>query len=256
MQFTSQNEGFSGAPALPWLLLEPQRAFCEMLSLVPALPMLAGAPRGDGHPVVVLPGFMADDGSTIALREFLARIGYDVHGWGFGRNLGPRDQLSERLEARISELHRGSGRRVSLIGWSLGGVYAREIAKWIPDPIRSVVTLGSPFGDISRGTNVTRMLDWLRPNAPLHWDPGMVAALRKPPPRPSTAIYSRTDGVAHWRACCEPDTDHTENIEVPGSHCGLGFNALVFLAIADRLAQPEGTWEPFRRSGWETLLYG
>ena len=134
--------------------------------------------------------------------------------------------------------------------------YAREIAKWIPDPIRSVVTLGSPFGDISRGTNVTRMLDWLRPNAPLHWDPGMVAALRKPPPRPSTAIYSRTDGVAHWRACCEPDTDHTENIEVPGSHCGLGFNALVFLAIADRLAQPEGTWEPFRRSGWETLLYG
>jgi pimeloyl-ACP methyl ester carboxylesterase len=256
MKGISEKAEGSGAPALAWLLLEPQRAFWEILSLVPALPILATAPRGDGHPVVVLPGFMADDASTVALREFLSRLGYAVHGWGFGRNLGPRDNLSARLEQSIADLHEHSGRRVSLVGWSLGGIYAREVAKWAPDHVRSVVTLGSPFGDISRGTNVTRVLDWLRPRAPLHWDPVMVAALRQPPPRPSTAIYSRTDGIAHWRACCEPETDHTENIEVPGSHFGLGFNALAFLAIADRLTQPEGAWEPFRRTGWETLLYG
>ena len=256
MESESANAPTYGAPGVPWLLLEPQRAFWEILSLLPALPVLASAPHGDGHPVVVLPGFMADDYSTVALREFLLRRGYAVDGWGFGRNLGPRDRLAERLEERIAEIHARSGRRVSLVGWSLGGVYAREVAKWIPDHVRSVVTLGSPFGDISRGTHVTRMLDWLRPRAPMRWDPGMVAALREPPSLPSTAIYSRTDGIAHWRACCEPDTDHTENIEVPGSHCGLGFNALVFLAVADRLAQPEGSWEPFRREGWANLVYG
>lgn len=252
---TGNAENYS-APSLPWLLLEPQRAFWEGLSLLPALPALAGAPRGDGHPVMVLPGFMADDYSTIALREFLSGRGYAVEGWGFGRNLGPRDHLAERLEERIGEIHARSGRRVSLVGWSLGGVYAREIAKWAPRDVRSVVTLGSPFGNIAAGTNVTRMLDWLRPSEPMHWDPGMVAALSQPPALPSTAIYSRTDGVAHWRACCEPPTDHTENIEVPGSHCGLGFNPLVFLAVADRLAQPEGDWEPFRRTGWTNLFYG
>ena len=125
VQSVTENAESYSAPSLPWLLLEPQRAFWEGLSLLPALPVLAGAPRGDGHPVMVLPGFMADDYSTIALREFLAGRGYAVEGWGFGRNLGPRDHLAERLEARIGEIHARAGRRVSLVGWSLGGRSAK-----------------------------------------------------------------------------------------------------------------------------------
>ena len=162
----------------------------------------------------------------------------------------------ERLEKRVDAVYTRSGQKVSLVGWSLGGVYAREMAKWMPDKVRTVVSLGSPFGNIARGTHVTRLLDCLRPERPLHWDPGMVAALRQPPSVPSSAIYSRTDGIAHWRACCELETDHTENIEVPSSHCGLGFNPLVFWAVTDRLSQAEGEWQRFAPPRWAALAYG
>ncbi len=245
----------AGAPPLPLFLLEGHRALFEGMTLLPARRLLDRAPRGDGHPVLVLPGFTADDGSTRILRQTLRRLGHRVHGWRQGRNLGLRGDLRDRLVDRVDDLVQQAGQPLSIVGWSLGGVYAREIAKGMPAHVRQVVTLGSPFADTGRASNVSRLFDRFarregRPPRSTFGD-----SLRIPPDQPSTAIYSRTDGVVHWSSCQEPETDHTENIEVPGSHCGLGVNPLVLYAVADRLSQPAGGWRPFARDGWRRLAY-
>jgi pimeloyl-ACP methyl ester carboxylesterase len=238
--------------------LEGQRALLEAASLVPATPLLRRAPRGDGHPVMVLPGFTAGDESTIALRAYLRSLGYYVHGWRLGRNFGfnaERGRFEACIAQRLEELARGHGRKVSLIGWSLGGIYAREIARLLPGMIRQVITLGSPFAGHGHGSNVRRLYEMVTGRKIREHDPDLLGRLHEPPPVPSTAIFSRTDGVAHWRACRERESPHTDNIQVRGSHCGLGFNPVVFFAIADRLAQPEAQWRPFPRRGWRRLLY-
>jgi len=120
--------------------------------------------------------------------------------------------------------------------------------------VRQVITLGSPFGDVGRPTNVSRLFE-LMAGRSTEFPRELVERLREPPPVPSTSIYSRTDGIAHWKACREPESHQTENIEVPGSHCGLGHNPVVLHAIADRLAQPEGEWSPFEVSGWRRLAF-
>jgi pimeloyl-ACP methyl ester carboxylesterase len=244
-----------GAPPLGLLLAEAPRAFAESLTLRPSEPLLRRAPRGDGHPVLVLPGFTAGDPSTRVLRRYLERLGYGAHPWLQGRNLGLRGNLRDRLAERVDELQQRYGRKLSLVGWSLGGIYAREIAKQMPDHVRQVVTLGSPFAAADRTTNASALYDLLSHEAPRRERAAMAQELRRPPTAPSTAIYSRTDGVVHWSSCLEPDADHTENIEVPGSHCGLGFNSLVLYAVADRLSQPEGRWRRFERNGWRRLAY-
>ena len=210
---------------------------------------------GDGHPVLVLPGFTAGDESTHALRRFLTDRGYSAHPWLLGRNLGPGEGMRERLGQRVDELHTRHGRKLSIVGWSLGGVYARELAKRMPGHVRQVVTLGSPFAAVDRPTNASELFSWFREPEVPEDVAARASALRTPPDQPSTAIYSRTDGVVHWSSCLEPETDHTENIEVPGSHCGLGVNPLVLYALADRLSQPEGAWRPFTLEGWRQLAY-
>jgi len=248
--------GADAPPALPLFFLETQRAVFEGLSLIPASPVLRWAPRGDGHPVLVLPGFGADDRSTRALRGFLRRQGHDAHGWRLGRNLGPIEALHSALVARVEALARSADQPVSIVGWSLGGIYARELAKRLPHRVRQVITLGSPFGDGGHASNVRRLFEWVAGPQREAIDAERVRRLRQPPPVPSTAIFSKTDGVAHWRACIEPRTKRTDNIEVSGSHCGLGVNAAVFYAVADRLSQPADGWKPFVRSGWRRAVYG
>ncbi len=245
-----------GPPSLALFFLEGQRAFLESLTLIPSQPWLRRTPRGDGHPVLVLPGFTAGDGSTRVLRRFLRERGYAPHPWLLGRNLGIRTGLREGLEERVESLAARYGRKLSLVGWSLGGIYARELAKRMPEHVRQVVTLGSPFADAGRASNASRLFDRLSGRRVANSRSAMSDRLRRAPDMPSTAIFSKTDGVVHWSACLEPETDHTENIEVPGSHCGLGFNPLVLYALADRLSQPEGTWKPFERTGWRRAVYG
>jgi pimeloyl-ACP methyl ester carboxylesterase len=213
-----------------WLALEAPRASLEAASLAPAWPLLvASAPRGDGHPVLVLPGFTASDVSTTPLRAYLRARGFAAVRWAQGRNHGDWEALEHRLHARLAALHARHGRRVSLVGWSLGGVFAREIARRAPERVRQVITLASPFQQLG---------------AP------------QPPPVPSTAIYSESDGIVAWRHCREREHAHTENIRVAASHCGMGFHPLVLYAIADRLAQPEGDWKPFDRRGLRGAVYG
>jgi pimeloyl-ACP methyl ester carboxylesterase len=234
-------------PSRALLFLEG-RVVLEWAALLPALPVLRRAPRGDGQPVLVLPGFMASDGSTRVLRRFLAQLGYRAHGWGLGRNVGPSSEMAGGLAQRLEELRRRYGRRVSLVGQSLGGIYARELARRYADDVRQVITLASPFRD-PEATNVPAALLVRRRQHPD--ERAFRERLRAPLPVPSTAIYSRTDGLVSWRSCCEDPGPQRESIEVESSHLGMGLHPVVLLTIADRLRQPEGAWEPFRPpAGW------
>ena len=232
------------------------RAFPELGGFVASLPLLTAlAPRGDGHPVLVLPGLVTSDRSTVPLRSFLKGRGYATYGWALGRNYGPLPGFEEKMLDRVKELADKHGRKVSLVGWSLGGIYARQLAKMLPDEVRGVITLGSPFNGDPRATNAWKLYEFTSGHKVDDRERHMGGAISDSPPVPTTAIYSRTDGICAWQNCVENDLPHTESIEVEASHCGLGHHPAVVYAVADRLAQPEGAWKKFDRSGFKALFY-
>lgn len=231
------------------------RALPELGAFLGLLPLLALSPKGDGHPVLVFPGLLAGDTSTRALRGFLGRQGYVASGWGLGRNLGLREGIRAGLVERLHRLNEEHGRKVSLIGWSLGGLYARQLAKMFPDRVRSVITLGSPFAGSPKATNAWRIYEMASGHRADDVDPHFGGDLNGAPPTPNTAIFSRTDGVCAWQVCRERTSEFNESIEVESSHCGMGHHPAVVYAVADRLAQPEGHWKPFDRSGWRSLAF-
>jgi pimeloyl-ACP methyl ester carboxylesterase len=236
------------APSLLWLLLEG-RAAGELATTLALRPLLRRLPRGDGHPVLLLPGFLASDISTRPLRGFLRDLGYWAHRWQLGRNLGLRDGLEERMSERLLTVHRRQNRKVSLLGWSLGGVYARVLAGRHPELVRSVITLGSPFAADTKANNSWRLYEWITGGRIEEIPHERIAEMRRTPPVPTTSIFSRSDGITAWRTSLQMEEEQAESIEVPGSHLGLGFNPLALYAIADRLAQAEGRWRPFFRPG-------
>jgi len=238
-------------PSLGLLALEA-RAALELAGLVPLVPALRTAPRGDGHPVLVLPGFLTDDASTRALRWFLRDRGYHVHGWRLGRNLGPSTRTVDGLLRRFQALVERHGAGISLVGWSLGGLYARELARAFPDVVRQVITLASPFRDVS-ATTVQRLASLGLGPRPRGSYQAWLERLREPLPVPTTAIFSRTDGICAWQSCVEEPGPQRENVEVRTSHCGMGHHAATLLVIADRLAQPKGAWRPFVPRGLHAL---
>jgi pimeloyl-ACP methyl ester carboxylesterase len=242
------------APPSRLLMLMEGRAVFGLAAFYAALPWLRRAARGDGHPVMVLPGLGASDASTRPLRGYLAELGYAVQGWELGRNLGRSQFVDLHLLPRLREMRARTGRTVSLVGWSLGGILAREAAKRAPQDVRGVVTMGSPFAGGGRASNVARLFEAVSGRRIVD-DPQARRRIREAPPVPLTSIYSRTDGVVAWRACLEQVGPMSENIEVRGSHCGLGHNPLALWAIADRLAQAEGAWAPFVPAGLPRALY-
>jgi pimeloyl-ACP methyl ester carboxylesterase len=234
-------------PSLALLALE-FRAPWEFGAVLPAWPALQRAPAGDGHTVMVFPGLSASDASTLPLRRYLDTLRYETHGWKQGFNFGPRAGVLDNAKRSLAEACQASGRKVSLIGWSLGGVYARELAKEMPESVRCVITLGSPFSAHPKSTNAWRIYELTsgRDIEREHSSYDLPAA----PPVPTTSIYSRSDGIVAWQGSIQrPDHGQTENIEVIASHIGMGLNPSAWWAVADRLAQPEGEWKPFDRFG-------
>jgi len=240
------------APGVLRMALE-WRAPLELGISLAALPILRTAPMGDGHPVLVFPGLAASDISTGPMRRYLKDRNYVPHRWQLGRNFGPGNGVLEGCGRLVRRMRERYGRKVSLIGWSLGGIYAREAAKALPDHVRCVITMGTPFAGSPRATNAWRLYEYLsgeRVDERHSW-PGISEA----PPVPTTSIYSRTDGIVAWQCSVQEEGPLTENIEVEASHFGLGVNPAVLYAIADRLAQPEGNWARFDRSGLKALIY-
>jgi pimeloyl-ACP methyl ester carboxylesterase len=248
-----------------WLhSLTEWRALLEMAMLPCALPFLAGAPRGDGHPVLLLPGFMADEATLAVLRWFLGSRGYDVQSWGFGRNVGFRSHHARALEQKIRHMHHATGRTVSLVGWSLGGVFALYGAHQAPECVRMVITLGSPVSVDEGGSRSPALVKALyrlvaHPMGPnVHVMQPRVKKLRErqPLPMPLSCLYSLSDGVVPpQEATVHGDPGRHENIRVQGSHTGLGFNPMVLAIVAERLAQPEDAWRPFNPEGWWGSAY-
>jgi pimeloyl-ACP methyl ester carboxylesterase len=236
-----------GAPPAGLYLSEPARGLAGLAALPWAVPWLAAAPRGDRHGVLVLPGLLASDMSTTALRRFLRWLGYDVQGWRLGRNRGPTDAVLDGLPRLLDALAERAGGPVSVVGWSLGGIYARELARQRPARIRDVITLASPYrladprqsraeGVYQRGSH--RHADAAR--LPTRAQLGRPIGVR------STAVYSRRDGIVSWQACIEPETATHENVEVRCGHRGFGVDPATLWLIADRLAVPAGRRRPFR----------
>ena len=235
----------SPSPSLSLLAMEPGRALIDYL--FSHLPRSRGR-QGDGHPVIVYPGLGAGAWSTGKLRNELTAAGFKAIDWGFGQNNGPRGSVEEwlkQLRDAAAAVQQSEQRTVSLLGWSLGGIYAREIARSAPSLVRQVITLGSPFAARPADTNagwLYKILSGDKPSA------DHLKFTTKSLPVPSTSIYSKSDGVVPWRGCLQPRGVQSENIEVEGvSHLGMGVNRDVMRLISNRLSQPEGAWHAFRR---------
>jgi pimeloyl-ACP methyl ester carboxylesterase len=248
------EEGRLRPPSWLLMLAEP-RALFEFNSSLLLSPLLLQAPRGDGHPVLTLPGFLASDLSMVPMRRYLKELGHDPHAWRLGRNFGGVYGKRKALRELLTGIYEATGRKVSIVGWSLGGVYARDLALQLPDMVRSVITLGSPFASDIRATNATKLYELLSGEG-IDDIPGLRAAIAGDLPVPATSIYSRTDGIVNWRTSLVRPSATAENIEVHlASHIGLGVNPAALWVVADRLAQGEGEFRHFARSGPFAIAY-
>lgn len=235
--FDNRQQRFGLRPPKASLKFLEARALLEFGSLLPSAPSLLAQPRGDGRPVVLMPGFLADDRSTWPLRGFLNYLGYDARGWGLGRNGGGPEEYAERFLSGLDDSAQGEN-RLTLIGWSLGGVVARIVAMERPDAVREVITLGTP---VEGGPKYTTAGAYYARKQGLDLDE-FEQHVHEQNQRglevPLTVVYSRTDAVVGWRAAIDRYNPHAEQIEVPGSHIGLGFSPRVWRIIAGTLSTP------------------
>jgi pimeloyl-ACP methyl ester carboxylesterase len=201
--------------------------------------LLAGAPRGDGRPVMLLPGLVNSDRSNFVLARYLRSLGYSAEGWGLGRNFGVRTvgPDAEKLLARIAKIAERAGEPVTLVGVSLGGMLARLAAHRIPDQVREVITIASPYAGDPRATNVWRVYEWVSGER-LDTDlaRARLAEMARPLPVPATAIWSPNDGLVNGHGCHVPSEPGLRTIEIPGSHMGVQLRPRVMRAVADVLA--------------------
>jgi len=245
-------------PHLFFAFAELPRALLEFVSLLPAHPLVRNAPGGDGHPVITLPGFRGNDTSMNVLRRYLEHWGYDPHPWGLGTNLGigfDRVYYERRFLSQLERVARRRGQPVSIIGWSQGGVIARQAAKRRPELVRQVITLGSPIGDSPEATTIWRIFER---TSEQEITPELMAYLKEvasPVPQVRcTCVYSRSDGIVSPDIAQDQVSPLAENICVTASHFGMGVNPSVLLVIADRLAQKEPEWKPFDARGFRRIL--
>ena len=227
-----------GPPSTLALAAELPRTAWTLGRLAFSRRALAAAPKGDGRPVLVLPGLFMSDARTAVLRRYLGGLGYAAHGWGLGTNLALRTigPGGDRLHARIAALAERHGAPVTLIGISLGGVMARLAAQRRPDLVREVITLCSPFAGSPRASHVWRPYQWLTGE---RIDSAEAAALlaesAAPLPVKATAIWSRSDGLVNGMICHDPDDPSCRAIHIASSHMAVHVNPRVLRAIAEVL---------------------
>lgn len=236
-------------PSLALLGAEPFRAAMELAQQKFAKSV--SKKPGDGHPVVIFPGLGTNGSSVAILREHCRSHGYHAIDWGQGFNTGPQGDLDtwlHTLKSQVVELLDGHKKPATLIGWSLGGLYAREIGKLMAPRIRQVITIGTPFNSNADHSNVGWLFRLLSGSSAA-LDPALSKRLRTPPPLRTTSIYSRSDGVVAWQTCLhEKASSLVHDIEVSGSHIGLGWNRDVLAAVTDRLGQRAGPWRRYVRT--------
>lgn len=252
MSGANGKAGEESPPARPSLTLlgsEPLRAAVEFAkhALTPNPP---AARKGDGHPVIVFPGLGSDGLALAPLRNYCNELGYNALDWQMGRNTGPEgdiDAWMRRLADHTAGLLKPFRKRATLIGWSLGGLYAREVAKLVTPRVRQVITIGTPFNWTDDHTNVAWLVRLLKGDA-ASIDEALSARLRKPPMVPTTSLYSRADGVVSWQSCRHGRRrKNVEDVEIEGSHLGMGWNPTVMKVVADRLAQAPRRWRPLQQ---------
>ncbi len=231
-------------PSLAMALLEARAAYETGAAVAFGGAFARCLPAGSRR-VLVLPGFLAGDASTRPMRKVLGQLGHEVHAWGLGRNLGPTASVVEGLAERVESLTE-DGVPLDLVGWSLGGIFAREVAREAPERIGVVVTLGSPIQARGAGDSHARIpFSILEPVHVKEARNRVPSAERSPMPVPATSIYSRTDGIVPWQDCLAVESATVENVEVFASHCGMGANLATSYVIADRLAAAGKEWRPF-----------
>ncbi len=247
---TIERPGFGHA--LAELGLAPLELGSHFLSR----PLLSRLPKGDGHVVLVLPGFLASDASTGPMRKVLSDLGYCAYGWGLGRNLRYNHQREQEIDELVHRRFTEQGRPISVVGWSLGGIIAREISKRYPEYVRMVISLGSPFtGDLSL-TNARELFVRVNGEPSVGRLDDVIDQLHKAPPVPFTSLFTKTDAIVPWQMSVQKGEEgQYENVQLPGSHLGIGVNPLAINVIADRLAQPEGAWQPFEPKGLYQRAY-
>lgn len=239
------------------------RSLLEFGASTLSLPFLMRAPKGEPHGVLVLPGFLASDASTAAMRRFLKMKGYHVEGWKLGRNLGQHLEntprlINDALLERTLQFYRETGAPISLIGWSLGGILAREIARLMPEQIRQVITLGSPFKAPETAAPMAAKIFKFVNRKRLQQDFNPPKQLQEKINVPCTAIFSKTDGIAHWHGCRHHEIhedEAAEDIEVRASHLGYGHHPGVLWIIAKRLAMPAQQWQPLNIANLPSWLF-
>ena len=223
--------------AAPELALFPASALAAAISSP-----RASAPR----PVLVLPGFIGSDQSTLPLRSFLWTLGHRPYGWGLGRNVGPAKHIAAGVDRLLVDLFDRHQTPIDIVGWSLGGVFGRLMAFNRPEMIRQVISLGSPIKLNRDESSVNRLFElmgsiWNFSSTSRRLDIDKI-------PVPSTTVWTRTDGVVPGLACRQTPGPLAEVVEVRGAHCGLGHNGAVLHLVADRIALPEEEWWPFEVS--------
>lgn len=238
-------------PSLSLLGSEPWRAALEFLAFqVDDGRQRKMVPAGDGHPVIIFPGLATDNSAIAPLRDYCDSLGYSVLDWGRGFNTGPQGDLNQwlkELAAHTAGVLSGHQEKATLIGWSLGGLYAREVGKLLAPQVRQVITIGTPFNAEADHTNVGWLFRMLSGSSAAI-DPLLSKRLRTPPPMPTTSIYSRTDGVVAWETCRHArPARQVQDIEINGSHIGMGWNPAVLQIVGDRLGQPASDWQPYQQ---------
>jgi pimeloyl-ACP methyl ester carboxylesterase len=233
------RDGIKGVFTRVLAWAELPRAIFALIRLPLHLPRLCAAPSGNGRPILVIPGFAMSDKSTAVLRAYLTWLGYNVSGWGLGRNLGAKTIgiYNEKLVARLKEVYNQVGQPVTLIGWSMGGIMARMIARSEPANVRQIISLGAPFAGDPFANTAWRTYERMSGHSLAHpVARAQIAESKLPPPVPSLSLFSKSDGIVAWQSCLEPKRPHTNNIEVRSAHCAFGFCPVVLRTLADQLA--------------------